>query len=96
MAVASYKLTSDGKVIASDQGEVTPWYSAAPAIGVGAGYEVMATVVSGSPIGTFDEWLTLSQDWGWYIEDAQAVITLTIRDVISEITQATATITLGE
>jgi hypothetical protein len=94
---ASYTIKSDGTII-DNSGTTGTWNSSST---VGSGYEVKATVTSGSPTsGTTGSWLSLSSNRSWTKavttvgSNASAAFTLQIRAAGTTTILDSATITL--
>lgn len=66
-AVTTIQFDSDGLIYGLANG-LDKWFTLAPTVGAGAGYEIYATRTAGSlPTGTMDTWLPLSASQSWVL-----------------------------
>jgi hypothetical protein len=99
-AVASLTMQSDGGV--SGQGQtvsVSDWWTAAPDTGIGADYQVLATVSSGdTPSGSLGSYVSLSTARSWALTSSggvkQCELDMSIRDATTLQVKGNATWTL--
>ena len=103
-ATATLTAESDGEVSGvGSTGLTTPdWWSAAPDVGVGADYEIRATLLSGTTptSGTLGTWLSLSSNRSWSMVrstdgTSSCSLTIEIRDTATSTVQGTATWSLS-
>lgn len=99
-AIVSYALLNTGVVQASSAGvpfDVGNWVT--PTSSAGAAYEARATVISGSPAGTFGTWQALNANRSWSLSrsavgTSSASFTVEIRRASDGTVLDSATITL--
>lgn len=101
LARASLDFRSDGNIVRESYSAKT-WWSAAPELGIGSGYEVEVFDASGEPVQgiTVGQWTSLASSVEIYIEATQpndirvAQFKLRIRDTATSTVQATTNCTL--
>lgn len=96
-ASAGYILGSDGKVYNQNGTQTDTWL----AVGSAANYQCYASIISGSPSGSFGSWLSFSGSQTWALagtagQDTSAKIQVQIRDAAAPNTlRGTAIITFN-
>lgn len=98
-ATVGYRLNSNGNVERNQQGSYSTIEQWCTPASQASNYEARATIVSGSPSGTFGSWLALSSSREWTLFAAQnnfetAQITVEIRQTGTTTVLDSATITL--